>query len=412
MRPADRRRPRPRPRPGGRPLVAGGSTRRRRRPGRGQLAGRRGRRRPDRLGSTRSSAWPPGTVSGAAYGQALLLLARGDHLKLGRVATALGDALRSAAGHGDLRPGSSRKPPSRRCSSGRARDTHRLIAVAADAAAVEPGARRARRPRPGRAARRVEPAGHRGQAAAGHPGALTPRWRSVPSGSMASRRSTRAPTGRGSGRDPPAGAQPKRAGRVASCAARSSSRPTVEIPYHAGIPPPVVPKPGHHHAVRRGGRPRGRDPVGGHRHDGPRHRLGRTARRTASPPSTRSHTRAPTPRRSANSTSACARPPSDRSCAASTQAVARGGDQHLARAACSAREVDRAAAAPPRWPCTTCAHSEPPSSSRVVAEQQQRRRPSCREAHRRAPGDVVDARRARRRPASGGSRRRRSGCRS
>ncbi len=74
-------------------------------------------------------------VNGAAYGQALLLLARGDHLKLGRVATALGDALRSGPGTATFvwQLAEAALPALLERES---RDTHRLIAVAADAAAV------------------------------------------------------------------------------------------------------------------------------------------------------------------------------------------------------------------------------------------------------------------------------------
>jgi hypothetical protein len=74
-------------------------------------------------------------VSGAAYGQAVLLLGRGDHLKLGRVATALGDALRAGPGAATFvwQLAEAALPA---LLAQDTRDTHRLIAVAADAAAV------------------------------------------------------------------------------------------------------------------------------------------------------------------------------------------------------------------------------------------------------------------------------------
>ena len=64
---------------------------------------------------------------------------------------------------------------------------------------------------------------------------------------------------------------------------------------------------------------------------------------------------------SADSTSACARPPSERSWALVIVPTAAPRNSASARSAARSTLGGR----PPRWPWTTCAHSEPESSSRV-----------------------------------------------
>ena len=76
---------------------------------------------------------------GTAYGRALLLLARGDDLKLGRVAGALADALRAGSAVAPfVWTLAAEALPT--LLAGDVRDTHRLLAVASDAAALS-GAR-------------------------------------------------------------------------------------------------------------------------------------------------------------------------------------------------------------------------------------------------------------------------------
>ena len=133
-------------------------------------------------------------------------------------------------------------------------------------------------------------------------------------------------------------------------------------------------------------------------------RLGEQRRRTGR---RRSVTVAPTPWRSAASTSACASPPSERSWARSARPTA---GARAARPAPARRPGRPAGGSPPRWPWTTCAHSEPASSSRV-SPSRKTCSPSAREARGRTPGDVVDHAEHRRPPVSAGSRSRRSGCR-
>ena len=78
-------------------------------------------------------------AAGAAYGRALLLLARGDHLKLGRVAAALAEALRAGPAVAPfLWSLAAEALPTFLAED--VRDTHRLLAVASDAAALS-GAR-------------------------------------------------------------------------------------------------------------------------------------------------------------------------------------------------------------------------------------------------------------------------------
>ena len=74
-------------------------------------------------------------VDGGPTGQALLLLARGDDLKLGRVAGSLADALRAGTPVATFvwQLTESALPT---LLESNARDTHRILAVAADAAAL------------------------------------------------------------------------------------------------------------------------------------------------------------------------------------------------------------------------------------------------------------------------------------
>jgi hypothetical protein len=78
-------------------------------------------------------------AGGTAYGRALLLLARGDDLKLGRVASALAEALRAGPAVAPFLWGLAAEAlPT--FLAGDVRDTHRLLAIASDAAALS-GAR-------------------------------------------------------------------------------------------------------------------------------------------------------------------------------------------------------------------------------------------------------------------------------
>ena len=119
-------------------------------------------------------------------------------------------------------------------------------------------------------------------------------------------------------------------------------------------------------------------------------------------------TRQPCPPARQHSASATARPPSDRSCAAASRPARAASASSDAAARSAARST--AGGRPPRWPCATCAHTEPPNSARS-GRAARAARPGGRT--RSAPGAARRrARRARRPPASGGSPPPRSGCRS